>query len=121
MEQLVARQAHNLEVTGSSPVPATTRDEALKHCFSAFSFTFPMHLVRNNRKEEVDSFRPTAPTKTYLPIRSSPTIFARKNTQTVRTKNQKQLCESPQMSIYIVYANFIHATLQKYYKKYVPL
>ncbi len=26
MEQLVARRAHNPKVTGSSPVPATTKD-----------------------------------------------------------------------------------------------
>ena len=33
MEQLVARRAHNPKVTGSSPVPATLREDALASFF----------------------------------------------------------------------------------------
>ncbi len=37
MEQLVARRAHNPKVTGSSPVPATTKDtgNGILFCFSS--------------------------------------------------------------------------------------
>ena len=47
MEQLVARWAHNPKVTGSSPVPATTKDKPFKKLggfFCAFTVN-PGQLV----------------------------------------------------------------------------
>lgn len=46
MEQLVARQAHNLEVIGSSPVPATKGKKSLKGGY--FFFTVVICVNQNN-------------------------------------------------------------------------
>ncbi len=50
MEQLVARRAHNPKVTGSSPVPATTKvsrtpQKAQKRHFEGF-FVFCPYVIR---------------------------------------------------------------------------
>ena len=51
MEQLVARRAHNPKVTGSSPVPATLREDASASffCFTQVSSTLGSYPPRRTQ------------------------------------------------------------------------
>ncbi len=51
MEQLVARRAHNPKVTGSSPVPATLREDAsASFCVLNYLAEFWAHIRRGGHR-----------------------------------------------------------------------
>jgi hypothetical protein len=56
MEQVVARKAHNLEVAGSSPAPATKKFFKLFIFLNIMKTIFNINILNEREEEELKSF-----------------------------------------------------------------